>query len=256
MPVPSSSRLLEAFALRERRCVYLIGGGGKTSLMFTLAHALGAAGRAVLTTTSTRIRYPRPEASDRVVVAPFDPGLITRLRAELTDRRHVTVAASFRPEEQKLYGFASGELDQLAASGVVDHLLVEADGAAGRSLKAHQDFEPVLSDRADLVIAVIGVDCVGRPMNDLHVHRASLFCERLGRPHESLITHEDVAAIVFHRDGYLKRVGRDSSVAVFLSKAGTPAAEEQARRLAAALRARDHERRICAVVIGDVGDLG
>lgn len=252
MPLPGPSPLLEAFALQKNRCVYLIGGGGKTSLMFTLAHALGAAGHSVLTTTSTRIRYPRPEASDRVVVAPFDTGLITRLRAELADRRHVTVAESFRPEEQKLYGFTSDELDGLADSGVADHLLVEADGAAGRSLKAHREFEPVLSNRADLVIVVIGIDCVGRPMNELHVHRASLFCERLGRPPESLITHEDVAAIVFHPEGYLKRVGRDSAVAVFLSKAGTPAAEEQARRLAKALRARDHRNRVFEVVIGDV----
>lgn len=256
MSAPSPARLLEAFELQRHRCVYLIGGGGKTSLMFALAHALGTAGHSVLTTTSTRIRYPQSSASDQVVVAPFDPGLITRLRAELAHRRHVTVAASWQQEEQKLYGFTSSELDQLAASGVAEYLLAEADGAAGRSLKAHLDFEPVLSDRADLVIAVIGIDCVGRPMSDLYMHRASLFCERLGRPPESLITCEDVAAIVFHREGYLKRVGRHSAVAVFLSKVRTPAAEEQARRLAESLRGRDRGNRISAIVTGDVGGLG
>jgi hypothetical protein len=91
-------------------------------------------------------------------------------------------------------------------------------------------------------------------MNDLHVHRAGLFRERLGRPPRSLITADDVATIVFHREGYLRRVGRDSAVAVFLSKVGTPAAERQARRVAEALRKRDQEHRISAIVIGDVKD--
>lgn len=248
------SRLLEAFALEKNRYVYLIGGGGKTSLMFTLARVLGAAGRSVLTTTSTRIRYPGPGESDRVVVAPLDAGLIERLRVELAGRRHLTVAPSLLHEEQKLCGFASAELDALADARVADYLFVEADGAAGRSLKTHLDHEPVLSDRADLVIVVIGVDCVGRPMNDRYVHRAGLFCERLGRLPGSLITAEDVAAIVFHPEGYLKRVGRDSAVAVFLNKVGTRVTEGQAREVAEALKRRDQARRVLAIGIGDARD--
>jgi probable selenium-dependent hydroxylase accessory protein YqeC len=224
--------------------------------MFTLAHVLGAAGHSVLTTTSTRILYPEPGESDRVVVAPLDSDLIDRLRVEFAGRQHITVAPSLLQEQEKLRGFTSSELDGLADARVAEHLLVEADGSAGRSLKAHLDYEPVLSDRADLVIVVIGVDCVGRPMNDLHVHRAGLFCERLGRPPESLITADDVAAIVFHREGYLRRAGHDSAVAVFLSKVGTPAAESRARGVAEALRRRDQEHRISAIVSGDVRGMG
>jgi probable selenium-dependent hydroxylase accessory protein YqeC len=252
----SPSQLREAFALERHRYIYLIGGGGKTSLMFTLAHVLETAGRSVLTTTSTKIRYPKPGESSRVIVAPLEAGLIDCLRTEFADRRHLTASPSLLQEERKLRGFTSGELDTLADAHVADYLLVEADGAAGRSLKAHLDYEPVLSDRADLVIVVIGVDCVGRPMNDLQVHRAALLGERLGRPFGSLITAHDVAAIVFHREGYLRRVGRDSEIAVFLSKAGTPAAEREAQGLAEELQRRDQEHRISAIVIGDVGSVG
>jgi probable selenium-dependent hydroxylase accessory protein YqeC len=250
------SQLCDAFHLERHRYVYLIGGGGKTSLMFALARYLGTTGHSVLTTTSTRILFPRPEESDRVVVAPLDSGLIDRLRIEFAGRRHVTVAPAHLEEERKLRGFTSDELDELVDAGVADYLLVEADGSAGRSLKAHLDYEPVLSDRADLVIVVIGVDCVGMPMNSLHVHRAPLFCERLGRPPESLVTPDDVAAIVFHREGYLKRVGRDSAVAVFLSKVGTLEAEGRARELKEALKRRDQESRISAIVSGDLRGVG
>ena len=250
------SQLVDAFALERHRYVYLIGGGGKTSLMFTLARILESTGHSVITTTSTRIRYPQPMESDQVVVAPFDADLIDRLRVEFAGRRHITVAPSLLHGEQKLCGFNSNDLDALVGARIADYVLVEADGAAGRSLKAHRDHEPVLSDHADLVIIVIGVDCLGRPMNDLHVHRAALLCERLGRPPESLITPDDVAGIVFHREGYLKRVGCDSAVAVFLSKVMTPAAEGQARGVAEALQRLDREHRISVVVGGDVRGRG
>ena len=89
-------------------------------------------------------------------------------------------------------------------------------------------------------------------MDDAHVHRAALFRERLGRPPAALVTPRDVARIVFHRDGYLARVGRDSAVIVFINKAGTPEALGDARRLAEMLERMDRDRRVGRVVIGDV----
>ena len=101
-------------------------------------------------------------------------------------------------------------LDALVDARVAEHVLVEADGSAGRPLKAHAEHEPVVSARADLVIAVIGVDCLGRPMDDEHVHRAALLRERLGRPAGALVTPDDVAGIVLHRDGWLAKVAAGS----------------------------------------------
>jgi len=70
------------------------------------------------------------------------------------------------------------------------------------------------------------------------VHRSTLLCERLGRAAESTITAEDVAAAFFHRDGYLKKIGSDSEVIVYISKAGA-GTEDVARQLAFALRTAD-----------------
>lgn len=244
--------ILDAFGVRERRYVHLIGGGGKTSLMFALAHALAADGRSALTTTSTRIRRPEPAESDRVIIGPDAAAVVERLRSEFMARRHVTVAAAWLEAEGKLRGLALDQLDLLVDADLADHVLVEADGAAGRSLKAHREHEPLVSARADLVIAVVGVDCLGMPMDEPYVHRAALLRERLGRPPGSLITNDDVAGIVFHREGYLGRIGRNSGVIVFLNKAETPQALVAARRLAETLGERDREGRISSVLIGDV----
>jgi probable selenium-dependent hydroxylase accessory protein YqeC len=244
--------ILDAFGLRERRYVHLIGGGGKTSLMFALARALADEGRSVLTTTSTRIRYPEPAESECVVLGADAPSLIGRLKEEFVARKQVTAAASCVAEEEKLMGLALDQLDLLAAARVAEHVLVEADGAAGRSLKAHREHEPVVSARADLVIAVIGVDCLGALMDDRHVHRAELLRERLGRPPGAIVAAEDVAGIFFHRDGYLARLGIGCRVIAFVNKAETAEALGAARRLAETLWRSDRRGRLARVVVGDV----
>jgi probable selenium-dependent hydroxylase accessory protein YqeC len=244
--------ILDAFGLRESRYVFLVGGGGKTSLMFALAHALADERHSVLTTTSTRIRHPEPAESGHLIVGPDAGSLIDPLRSAFETRRHITAAAARLESEEKLGGLAVNQLDVLVEARVADHVLVEADGAAGRSLKAHRDHEPVVSPRADLVIAVVGVDCLGMPMDDLHVHRADLLRERLGRPLGSVVTVHDVSGIFFHRDGYLGRIGKGAKVTVFVSKAGTPEALGDARRLAETLRTADREHRIGRIVVGDV----
>ena len=189
--------LLDALGLRSYHSAWLIGGGGKTSLMFALAHALAADGRTVITSTSTRIRPPRPDDSPRLVLADETPDLPGALRAALEHAPHVTVARSRLAAEDKLAGLPLAMLDALDAAAIAAHLLVEADGAAGRSLKAHLEHEPVISAHAGTVIMVIGADIVGRPVNEAHVHRAAVLCERLGLPPGAEVTPAVVAGIVF-----------------------------------------------------------
>lgn len=244
--------ILDAFGLRERRYAHLIGGGGKTTLMFAAAHALAAEGRSVLTTTTTRILHPEPSQSGCVVVGSDGAALLERLRAEFAGCRHVTAVAPDPDGGRKVGGLPVGVLDALVDARIAEHVLVEADGAAGRPLKAHADHEPVVSQRADLVIAVIGVDCIGAPMDDAHVHRAALLRERLGRPAGAFVRAEDVADIVLHREGWLARVARDVEVIVFVNKVASPEARDDAWRLAETLRRADAEHRIARVVIGDV----
>jgi probable selenium-dependent hydroxylase accessory protein YqeC len=243
---------LDAFGLRERRYVHLIGGGGKTTLMFAAAHALAAEGRSVLTTTTTRILHPEPAQSGCVVLGSDAASLVERLRLEFATHRHVTAVAPDPGGGRKVGGLTTALLDALVDARVAEHVLVEADGSAGRPLKAHAGHEPVVSPRADLVIAVIGVECVGLPMDDGHVHRAALLRERLGRPEGAVVTAEDVAGIVLRPDGYLARVARDSEVIVFVNQAATPQALDRARRIAEALRRADSQRRLARVVVGDV----
>jgi probable selenium-dependent hydroxylase accessory protein YqeC len=244
--------VLETFGLRAHRAAWIIGGGGKTSLMFALARALTDVDRTVITSTSTRMRPPRPEDSPRLVLAEDTPDLHGTLRAALEPCPHVTVALARLPREGKLAGLPLATLDALAEAGVATHLLVEADGSAGRSLKAHLDHEPVVSQRPGLVIAVVGVDVLGRTLDDAHVHRSAVLRARLGRGADDRVTAEDVAAAVLGPGGYASRVAPEHAFTVFLAKADGAGAREAARSIATALRTSDTEHRLARIVAGDV----
>ena len=249
MPV---NKIIESFSLAEHRCIYIIGGGGKTSLMYALSRVLANEQKTVVTTTSTKILCPEKTQSECVLSGQFDC-----VKDELDNRlrtiKHVTIAgAALEAEENKLCGFTLSELDEIAAAYYVDYLLVEADGSAGRSIKAHMEHEPVISAKADLVIVVIGADCLGMPMDARYVHRVELFCRRLNRPLHAIIDADDVAAIVFHVDGYLKKVSKETEVIVFISKVHTSAVRNDARLIADALKTKDRADRIKSILAGEI----
>jgi probable selenium-dependent hydroxylase accessory protein YqeC len=244
--------LLEAFGLERRRHVHLVGGGGKTTLMFAAARALAAAGRTVLTTTSTRILWPGPGESECVVQGAAPEPLLARLRGEFARRRHVTAVGGEPGDGRKVTGLPLETIDALVAARVADHVLVEADGSAGRPLKAHAAHEPVVSAGADLVIVVVGATCLGAPLDDAHVHRAALLRERLGLAAGARVSPADVAGILFHPHGWLERVAAATEVVVFVNQADSPGRAAAARDLAAAIRGHERSGRLARVVVGDV----
>ncbi len=237
----------DALGLAGARSVWLIGGGGKTSLLFALAAESVARGERVVTTTTTRIFVPAPSQSPLVVVAADEAELHCRVAAGLAAHRHVTAARALL-SDGKLVGFAPEVVERLLAAGLADRVLVEADGSAGRSLKAHAAHEPVVAASAELVVAVVGLDAVGAPLDDLHVHRAALLAALLERPLGGILTAADVARAVLDPRGYRRAVPSGARFVVALTKADLvwPAA---AAACAEALARADRDGRVARVVL-------
>ena len=134
----------------------LIGGGGKTTLMYHLASELRQQGT-VLVCTTTRIW---PPAHLRVCT---EEGT---LREEL--RRRGIACAGTPMEQGKLTAPAIDNWETMA-----DFVLVEADGSAGRPFKAHADWEPVLPEERQATVLVMGADGFGKPISRM-AHRPEL----------------------------------------------------------------------------------
>ncbi|MBF0104524.1 MAG: putative selenium-dependent hydroxylase accessory protein YqeC, partial [Deltaproteobacteria bacterium] len=145
------------------------------------------------------------------------------------------------------------QVGNLQDARIADYIICEADGAKGRSLKAHADHEPVVSHQADLVVAVIGIDCIGKPATEEHVHRSGLFCERVGIHPGSPISIKNIADIFFHPEGYLKNTGLRSEVVIFINKVLSATERQQAEHLALALKKRAQAGRVKAVVVSNLG---
>lgn len=193
----------------EKGVTAFVGGGGKTTCMLRLAHALSAFGR-VLVTTSTHIF---PPTSMPVLSNPT----VSEVRAALLDASPVCIG---RMESSGKLAASSIPFETLET--LADYVLVEADGAKGKPLKAPADHEPVLPENTSLVIAVAGLDGIGRAVSDA-AFRPELYADVLGKEPKHIVTPKDAAKVLCDDRGQHKNVSAWMRFAVLLNKADTAA---------------------------------
>ena len=195
-----------------------MGSGGKTSLMFRLAHEVLSQGRKVVTTTTTKIFYPTPDQSTRVILES-DPERLVHLTADaIKTRAHITIAHQTN-HQNKLIGIDPGLADQLFQTGLFDLMAVEADGARGLGLKAPGSEEPVIPQAAGLVVAVVGLGTMGRPLTEDHVFRSERFADLAELPLGGVIEPVHVARVLRHPMGHFKNTPAASQKVVMLNQA-------------------------------------
>lgn len=193
----------------------VIGGGGKTTLLRTLGEELAAAGARVLLCATTKI-FPFEDLPN--LLNPAEEAL-----AEALSLRRLTCAGTPVPGTGKLTapGLPMARLAELA-----DYVLAEADGAAGRPLKAHAPHEPVIPREANQAVYVIGASGFGRPVREA-VHRPERFCALTGLEPETAAAPE-AAARALRAEAPAWGV----PVRVFVNQAEDAAAMAAARHLA------------------------
>jgi xanthine dehydrogenase accessory factor len=248
---PKRTTLLkDAFNLEKGGVVCLVGAGGKTSLMFKMARALSDAGVPVLTTTTTHIMEPTVGQSPYVIVSASLDSILKEAESRLKETLHISAAFSrTRTNPGKLAGFPPGFIDELFVSGLFRWILVEADGSAGRPLKAPAAHEPVIPDGTGWIIGVAGLRGVGKPLREDRVFRSGLYAGITGLEPGSPVTESSVALSITHKNGILKGGPAGSRRYVFLNLSDEPDQLEAGRRIARLLD--EHTRpRLERVVIG------
>lgn len=220
--------LLEAFGLRRGSVVALVGAGGKTTTLYRLAREAAGAGWRVLLTSTTHMGAPR--AGDLVLDEEGDA--LRRVRVAL-ERTGQALVLGRRLREDKLAGVPPGRVDELAA--LADLVVVEADGARGRSLKAPAAHEPVLPGSTSLLLALAGLDVLGAAFDGERVHRLDEVARATGLGPGGVVDEAAVRAALAWPEGYVGRTPAGASRAVFLNKAEGDERWQAARRLAAGL---------------------
>ena len=232
--------------------VGLVGAGGKTTLMFRLARELEEAGERVLTTTTTKILRPTEEQSANIVVSADIGDVIKKAEKCLAEHPHVTAARGNLAPEGKLTGFDPSEIEQIRETGLFRWVLVEADGAAGRPLKAPADYEPVVPACCSLVVGVVGLDGMGRPLDERYVFRPEIFSRISGLLLGSPVTEGSIACVIEHREGLFKGSPAGARRVLLLNKAEGAGTRRAGQKIASILL-ESGRRGIEKVLIGAVG---
>ena len=228
--------LTEALQADGAKVVSIIGGGGKTSLMFRLAGELAAIGRYVITTTTTKILSPSTGESSALFLIADPRAEKEHIRQAGIEHRHLTLAAGLVDDAGKLRGFQPEIIDALSSWDFVDHVIVEADGAGRKPLKACASHEPVIALSSDLLVAVAGLDALSCPAEEC-VFRHEIFAKVTGTGPGDPVTPTAVAQILAHDLGRISETHLFRTI-IFLNKADDTEAEAQGEAVCEALHSR------------------
>lgn len=222
-----------------RELVSFTGGGGKTTLLFSLAAELDERGGRVIGTTTTKL------GADQVgrhrVLWSADPA---EIEAGLDGDGPLYVLRS--GDDRKVTGYEPEVVDELFADSSATHVLVEADGARGRPLKAPAEHEPVIPGTTTLVVVVMGMDAIGRSLFEV-AHRPPEAAALTGLTEWATVTPAVAARVLTHPDGGLKGVPATSRVVVALTKVD-PDSGGTVDELEAALADHDRIERVVRIL--------
>jgi probable selenium-dependent hydroxylase accessory protein YqeC len=242
--------LVSALGLRPREHVAIVGGGGKTSLCFALAGELQQAGRSVITATTTKVWRAEADRAPCVVFCPSGSPPFNLLKKCLREKGHVFVAKG-PLDSGKVEGISRETADAFFKNLKIDYLIAEADGAAGRPVKAPAAHEPVIPASATLVIAMMGLEAMGKPLDPQFVFRPERFREITGLDDGKEITPAALIKVFEASDGLFKGTPDSARKVVFLNKSDLLTRDPEADALARRLM-RNPNAQIERVIIGSL----
>ena len=191
--------------------VSLVGGGGKTTLLYAMADHCARKGWRVLVTTTTHIWQPA------ACYAPDDAALTALWQAG----RYAVIGT---PAENGKLTLPQPQL--LRRMAQADAVFIEADGAKHCPCKVPAAHEPVLLSQSDIVLAVAGLSALDRPLREVCFRYDTIQPQFFAAAPDSPLTPAMLAQLLASAQGGRKAVGDRQFYAV-LNQADTPELRQQ-----------------------------
>ncbi|MBW6472392.1 MAG: putative selenium-dependent hydroxylase accessory protein YqeC [Anaerolineaceae bacterium] len=192
-----------------------VGAGGKTSLIFAIAHELFS--KKCVITTTTKMAHSEIEFADQSIKTD------AFYNFELDRIKDVTLIyrGSAENESEKISGYLSEELKTL--SDILHKnqvpLLIEADGSKRKACKFPGVHEPNIPSFVNKVCVVVGLSSIGKPLTDEYFHRPEEIAKVLNISIGESIVTDHIFEILSHPDGGLKNIPDEAEKILFLHQA-------------------------------------
>jgi len=209
--------LKDALDIHYCDVISLVGAGGKTTLMVALAKELAATGETVVTTTTTKI-FDWQAPGFCLILETDEDKMIAHLIQELKKYNHVTLASERLIDEGKLKGISPELLARLAELEQIAYIIIEADGAARKPLKAPNATEPIIPQSTSLTIPIVGIDALGSRLNRENVFRPEIASRLTGLPLGSVISADTITPLMTHTEGIIKGSPAHARIIPFINK--------------------------------------
>lgn len=224
--------LSELIQLPARPLIALVGAGGKTTTMYTLASELARRDARVITTTTTNIYFPRQGETDALIVAAETPVLIRMVQAAWKGHQRVTVASKV-VGAGKIGGLEPAQPYELLTKAGATAVIVEADGARHAMVKAPAAHEPVVPPQTSVALLLMSAAAIDQPLDPAVAHRPERIAAVLGIRRGDRLTPALLARLMMSEDGAMKNIPAGAQVYLLLTHA-TPERSTALRELARA----------------------
>lgn len=223
--------------LNKEEIISFVGGGGKTTSIMTLADELKSQGSKILITTTTMIYEPMESEGDNFFIGGFDEDF-------KPEKGSITILGdSLRGE--KLIGCSLDKIEEIIKLKLFDFILIEADGAKRKPIKAPENHEPVVSKSTTITVGLMGIDALGEKLNQNIAHRPEKLKEILNLEENHIIEIKDMVDLALHPQGIFK--SSQGKKILFINKVMGDKNIQNGFKIKEDLRDKDMQ-----VIIGDV----
>lgn len=221
--------------------ISVVGAGGKTSLLFALARQQRIT---TLLGTTTKVGRTQIHSADRIMNLydlPDNPNSLPQPTVNWV----LGASSADTANNAKVTAFSDDELERLC--NLTKHigaiLILEADGANRRPVKAPAAHEPVIAPRSDVVIGCIGLSILGDPVSDNVVHRLPEFIAVTGAKLNEPLSENHLIRLIRHPHGLFKGTPNGAERIVCLNQVDTPSFRQCGAAITTAVLRQDSSGR-------------
>lgn len=200
--------------------ISIIGAGGKTTTLESLAMDYYNRKQQAIVTTTTHMFYP----DDKWVFTESTD--MSKIKYKL--KKHIILWMGIVCEQGKISGVSEKLKEEMEALSCP--ILVEADGARRLPFKMPGENEPVLFPKTTCVVAVLGLDALHKKIGEVSF-RKEVVAKFLGKTEEDVLEEVDFIKIINSRQGLQKYVTEEMEFKVILNKADTNDLTQHALRI-------------------------